>query len=76
MYSLSLGSFFVGLLVLAVGVAFMRRYQWVADNFGNGTSSYDRYKLWALATCVAGFIIMLNLYSPVLYWLVNLVFHR
>ena len=69
MYELSIGSFFTGTLILALGVVFVRWHQWVADNFGGGVSSYERYKLWALTTCVLGFIIMINLHSPILQWL-------
>ena len=71
MYEFSLGSFFVGLLILAVGVAFMRWHQWVSDNFGGGVGSYERYKFWALVTCAAGFIVMINLHSVILNWLVG-----
>jgi uncharacterized membrane protein len=74
MYEFSIGAFFLGFLILLVGVAFMRWHQWVADNFGDGVSSYDRYKLWALVTCVVGFVVMVNLHTPLLIWLVELVF--
>lgn len=73
MYELSIGSFFFGLLIVGVGVAFMRWHQWVADNFGSGVSSYERYKLWALATCAIGFIITVNLHTPILRWLAGLI---
>jgi uncharacterized membrane protein len=73
MYEFSIGAFFLGFLILLVGVAFMRWHQWVADNFGDGVSSYDRYKLWALVTCVVGFVVMVNLHTPLLIWLVELV---
>jgi hypothetical protein len=71
MYEFSLGSFFLGLLILAVGVAFMRWHQWVADNFGSGVSSYERYKFWALVTCVVGLIVMINLHVVILTWLLG-----
>ena len=73
MYEFSIGSFFIGFLILAVGIAFMRWHQWVADNFGSGVGSYDRYKLWALGTCAAGFIIMVNLHTPILRWIADLI---
>jgi hypothetical protein len=71
MYEFSLGSFFLGLLILAVGVAFMRWHQWVADNFGSGVSSYERYKFWALVTCFVGLIVMINLHVVILTWLLG-----
>jgi len=65
-YEFSLGSFFVGFLILLAGVVFVRFHQWIADNFGGGVSSYDRYKLWALITCGVGFIVMVNLHTMLL----------
>jgi hypothetical protein len=71
MYEFSLGSLFVGLLILAAGVAFMRWHQWVADNFGSGVGSYDQYKFWALITCIVGLIVMTNLHVIILKWLLS-----
>ncbi len=59
-YELSSGALFLGLLIIAVGVVFVRFYQWVADNFGSGVSSYERYKLYAILTCVFGLLMMIN----------------
>jgi len=73
-YELSLGSFFFGLLILAVGVAFVRWYQWVADNFGGGVGSYERYKLYAILTCVVGLLVMVNLHAVILKALVSAIF--
>lgn len=74
MYEFSIGSFFVGLLILAIGVAFVRYHQWVADNFGGGVGSYERYKLWATITCLVGFIVMLNLHTTIILWLAGWLF--
>jgi hypothetical protein len=74
-YEFSIGSFFIGLLILAAGVAFVRWHQVLADNFGSGVSSYDRYKLWAFITCGVGFIVMLNLHVVILTWFFSLIFH-
>ena len=74
MYEFSFGSFFFGLVITLVGVAFMRWHQWIADNFGGGLGSYERYKLWALITCVVGFVVMSNIHYPILRWLVGLIF--
>jgi hypothetical protein len=75
-YEFSLGSFFIGFLILLAGVAFVRWHQWVANNFGSGVASYDRYKLYALLTCVLGLIVMINLHAVVLQSIVNLIFPR
>ena len=73
-YEFSIGSFFVGFLILLVGVAFVRWHQWVADNFGAGVSSYDRYKLYAFLACGLGLIVMVNLHATILLWFFGLFF--
>ena len=67
-YEFSIGSFFLGLLILIAGVAFVRWHQAVADNFGGGVGSYDRYKLWAFIACGVGLIVMLNVHTMLLTW--------
>ena len=73
-YEFSIGSFFIGLLILAAGVAFVRWYQVIADNLGSGVASYDRYKLWAFITCGLGLIVMVNLHTMILVWFFSLLF--
>jgi hypothetical protein len=73
-YEFSIGSFFLGLVILIVGAAFVRWYQVIADNLGSGVASYDRFKLWAFITCGVGFIVMLNLHTLILGWFVSLLF--
>ena len=75
-YEFSLTSFFIGLLILAVGIAFVRFHQWVANNFGGGVSSYDRYKLYAFLTCGIGLIVMINLHAVILIAIGNAIFNR
>ena len=75
-YELSLGSFIIGLLILAIGVVFVRFYQWIADNFGAGVGSYERYRLYALLTCVLGVVVMVNLHIMLLGWFFGLFFNR
>jgi hypothetical protein len=73
-YEFSVGSLFLGLLILAAGVAFVKWHQVIADNFGGGVSSYDRYKLWAFITCGIGLIVMINLHTVLLTWAFNTFF--
>ena len=73
-YEFSIGSFFIGLIILLAGAAFVRWYQWVADNFGSGVVSYDRYRLVALLTCVLGLIVMINLQTTILVLLFDAIF--
>jgi hypothetical protein len=73
-YQFSIGSFFIGLLILLIGVGFVRWYQVIADNLGGGVSSYDRFRLVGLLTCLLGFIVMLNLDTLILTWFFSLLF--
>ena len=75
-YELSAGSFFIGLVILLVGVAFVRWHQRVADSFGSGMGSYERYKTYAIVTCVVGFLVMINLHAVILGAIVDSVFNR
>ena len=75
-YEFSLGSFFVGLLIIAAGAAFAKWHQQVADNLGGGVGSYEQYKLWAFITCGLGVVVMLNLHAAILGWLFGMLFHR
>ncbi|MGK2896812.1 MAG: hypothetical protein ACSLEY_04430 [Candidatus Saccharimonadales bacterium] len=73
-YEFSVGSFFIGILIVIAGVLFIRFHQWIADNFGGGVSSYDSYKLYAFLTCGLGFLVMLNLHVMILTWLFSSLF--
>ena len=75
-YEFSVGSFFIGLIILTLGVLFVKYYQKVADNFGGGVASYERYKLWAFIACALGVIVMLNLHAMILVWIFNMIFNR
>jgi len=74
MYEFSIGWFFLGLTILAAGIVFVRYYQWVADNFGGGVGSYERYKLVAFITCALGLVVMVNLHTLILTALVQAIF--
>ncbi len=74
MYEFSAGWFFGGLIILALGVAFVRYHQWVADNFGGGVGSYEKYKLFAILTCVLGLIVMINLHTLILTFILSAIF--
>ena len=75
-YEFSIESFLIGLLILAAGVAFVKWHQKIADNFGSGVTSYDRYRLWALIACAIGLVVMLNLHTMILVWFFNTLFNR
>lgn len=74
MYELSLSSFFWGIVILVVGVLFVRFHQAIANNFGSGVASYDRYKLYAFITCGLGLVVMVNLHTMLLTWFFSSIF--
>jgi hypothetical protein len=73
-YEFSIASFFIGLIILGAGVAFVRWHQVIADNFAGGVSSYDKAKLWAFITCGVGLLVMLNLHTMLLKAFFSLLF--
>jgi hypothetical protein len=73
-YEFSIGAFFVGFIILAVGVAFVKWYQVIADNLGSGVASYDRFRLWAFITCGLGLVVMVNLHTMILTWFFSMLF--
>jgi hypothetical protein len=73
-YKFSLAWFVAGFLIVVVGGLFMKYHQWVADNFGGGIGSYDRYKLAALITIAFGLISMVNLHTILLGWILGGLF--
>jgi len=73
-YEFSIGSFFIGLVIVAAGIAFVRWYQVIADNLGSGVASYDRFRLWAFITCGVGLVVMVNLHTMLLVWFFSLLF--
>jgi hypothetical protein len=74
MYEFSIGWFFIGLLVIAVGVCLVKFYKQVADGIGRGLSDYDRFKLAGVITCIAGILMALNLHMMVIGFIVRLIF--
>jgi hypothetical protein len=75
-YTFSWGWFFIGLIVLAASVALTVWYRVIADNFGSGVSSYDRYRLWGLIGCGLGLIVMVNLHTFLLVLFFSQLFGR
>ena len=75
-YTFSWGAFFVGILILVAGAALTLWYRPIADNFGSGVSSYDRYRMWGLIACATGVVVMLNLHTLILTALLGSFFRR
>lgn len=72
--SFSIGAFIIGFLILAAGGACVVFYQKIGDNLAHGVHSYDHVKLFGIITIAVGFLVMTNLYSVILEWLIRLVF--
>lgn len=65
-YSFNIPWFIVGIIVTAVGLALVRYYKEVCDNFAWGAHSYQKCKLIGLATCMVGILMIFNLHSLLL----------
>lgn len=73
-YEFSIGAFFLGILILGAGIAFARYHRVIADSFGAGVMSYQRYQLAALITCGVGILVTLNLHIYLLVSLLRIIF--
>lgn len=73
-YKFNAAWFIVGLLIICTGALFLRYHQWVADNFGGGIGSYDRYKLAGVIMIVFGLLSMVNLHTLILGWVLGGLF--
>lgn len=70
----SFGWFFVGIVCTIVGIVMTRFYKQIADNFGSGVTSYNRYKYIGVGLTVAGLIMIFNLHTIVLDFIGNTFF--
>lgn len=70
--SFNLGAVIVGLIILAGGGAMVLFYRQIADNIAHGVSSYDRVKLFGVIFIGIGLLVMTNLHSVILTWLLRL----
>ncbi|MBR3319865.1 hypothetical protein IKG20_00985 [Candidatus Saccharibacteria bacterium] len=71
--SFNLGTFIVGLLILAAGGACVLFYKQIAENLAHGVSSYDHVKIFGIITIALGFLVMTNLHTVILEALVGLI---
>ena len=73
-YEFSTAWFATGFAIVVIGGLLLRYHMWVADNFGGGIGSYDRYKLAAVITIGFGLLAMVNLHTLLLGWLLSGLF--
>ncbi len=63
------------MIILAVSVLFTIFYRPLADMFGAGFSSYERFRLWGLIGCGLGLIVLLNIHTMIIEWFLSMLFH-
>ncbi len=76
---MSVGSFFIGLIIVIVGAISVKYNQQIADSFGSSSiankigpgSKYDVFKLYSIIAIIVGLIIMFGLYKPILEFIVS-----
>jgi hypothetical protein len=73
-YEFSTAWFATGFAIVVIGGLLLRYHMWVADNFGGGIGSYDRYKLAAVITIGFGLIAMVNIHTLLLGWILGGLF--
>ncbi|MBQ8156302.1 hypothetical protein IJ101_00755 [Candidatus Saccharibacteria bacterium] len=62
-----------GVVIAAAGGAIVYFHKQIADNLASGVSSYEKVKLFGAITTVIGLIIMANLHTLILTFLVNII---
>ena len=70
-YTFSWGWLGIGVLILLAGAALTVWYRPIADNFGSGVVSYERFRLWGLIGVGVGILVMLNLHILLLGWMLG-----
>ena len=73
-HTFNFGSFFLGLLIVGLAVAFIKYHKFFADNFGRGAASYERYKLYGLIAIGFGLLLATNLLEIFGEMLVRIIF--
>lgn len=66
--------FFVGFIVIALGLVMVRYYKEIADMFGWGASSYDRYRIVAIVMTMIGVLMVFNLHTFIINSVLTLLF--
>ena len=72
----SIAWFFIGIVVIILGVLTVIYYNKIADALFDGVKNYDKTKLGGLITIGVGLLFMTNLHIIILDALVNLVFKK
>lgn len=75
-WNFSFASLLIGLAITIVGGLLIIFHQKISDFWLSGAASYDRVKLIGVIIIVVGLIVMTNLHTLILTWLVNIIFRR
>jgi len=73
-WNFNLGWFFTGLIIFLGGGLMVYFYKPISDNLAYGINSYEKMKFWGIIVAVVGLLIMMNLHTVILNWLVSLIF--
>jgi hypothetical protein len=75
-WNFSFASLLIGLAITVVGGLLVILHQKISDFWLSGANSYNHVKLVGVITILVGLIIMTNLHTLILTWLVNIIFRR
>ena len=73
-WTFSVGWMMIGLLIFIAGGAIIALHQKIADSMMTGAVDYQRVKIVGLVVIGLGLLIMINLHTLILSWLVSLIF--
>ena len=76
MYEFSTEALVSGLIIIVLGTAFIYFHKPIADNFGGGLGSYQKYKLYGVIAVVFGFLISFNIPQFLLNQVLSVFFSR
>ena len=72
-WTFSWGWFFGGIAIAIAGLIMVKFHRQIADNLAGGIQSYDKIKLWGVVAVVGGFIVMANLHTLLLAFILHLI---
>jgi hypothetical protein len=73
-YRFDFNVFLIGLIIMFIGVLFVKWHQKIADNLASGVVSYNKFKLVGLGICGLGLVVSLNLHYFILYNILLMIF--
>ena len=73
MYKFDLGWFLWGVAILIAGILIIRFHMKIADSLASGVSSYNKTKLFGIIACGIGFLLMTNLHTNIILFIMHLI---